>query len=163
MYFQQGAKADINILMGAALTFIKEGSRHISAGVDDGTLRGNEWRGMLPVQASVSCHVRGVRGDQMFSLGPCSSSHPKHWFWCGPSTRRLALWFVKNFAFLVSIYWCLSLFPSPLHSGFHLSLADRPTGFYIIHELHIVFWMMQDACFHSCATYKLCGKASSTI
>lgn len=30
--FQQGARADINILMGAAFTFMKEGSCHVSAG-----------------------------------------------------------------------------------------------------------------------------------
>lgn len=65
--FQQGAQADINILMRVALTFIKEGSRHISGGAEDGTLRGNtfqsnaSWAGIC--ELSCSFHVNQQRPD----------------------------------------------------------------------------------------------------
>lgn len=76
MCFQRGARADINILMGAAFTFIKEGSRHISAGAEDGTLRGNEWRsnaaGAGVCELSRRLHVNQRRPDVSQSLrGTC--------------------------------------------------------------------------------------------
>lgn len=78
MCFQQGAQADINILMGAAFTFIKEGSRHLSAGAEDGTLRGNEWRSNAACELSCRLHVNQRRPDVSLSLRGTSDLKP--WF-----------------------------------------------------------------------------------
>lgn len=85
MCFQQGAQADINILMGAAFTFIKEGRRHISAGAEDGTLRGNEWwsNAACAGVCELSCrlHVNQRRPDVSLSgtsdLSPGSPTSPR--------------------------------------------------------------------------------------
>lgn len=68
--------------MGAAFTFIKEGSRHISAGAEDGTLRGNEWRSNAACAGvcELSCrlHVNQRRPDVSLSLRGTSDLKP--WF-----------------------------------------------------------------------------------
>lgn len=99
MYFQQGATVDINILMGAALTFIKEpyfcwcGRWHPEGWwmTEDAACAG-------VCQLLWSLHVSQRRPD--VSLGPCSSSHRKHWF-----TGVVPLDFIAT----VSLVWSCGL------------------------------------------------------
>lgn len=81
MCFQQGAQADINILMGAAFTFIQEGGRHISAGAEDGTLRGNEWESNAACagicELSCGLHVNQQKPDVSLTSHGTSDLKPR--------------------------------------------------------------------------------------
>lgn len=116
--------------MGAAFTFIKEGSRDISAGAEDGTLRANEWwsNAACAGVCELSCrlHVNQRRPD--VSLSSRDMSDLKLWFAnVASSLFRLntqSTWSVvvlRPESFFCLFTFCFS--PPPLHTGFHLSLA----------------------------------------
>lgn len=152
MCFQQGAQADINILMGAAFTFIKEGSRHISAGAEDGTLRGNEWQSNAACSGicKLSCSLHVNQGRPDVSLSSRDTSDLKLWFASCPfrfnlHNKHCLLCLVETLVSLLSLY--LQFLTSPSLYRFSFVSCSLPTGFYIIHEFHIVLWLMQDTCF----------------